>query len=454
MYGVPSWSRREWLAALSFGGGLGVFGGLGPVVRLAEAAAKNPGGDLHFLFCYFSGGWDVLLGLDPRDPSVFTADVQAETRIEPGYNTLLTPGLGPVPLSTGVTVGPYFGALADWADDVVIVRGMSMETLTHETGRRRFITGKPPSGLLARGSSISSYLAAELGAGQPIPNIAMNHEAYNPELPTYASALQVASTDDLVRALSPSERDLDPLLRARTEELLAFAGHCALNSGSVDRSNALAARLSARELVAQDLYALFDLASSSPDMVALRARYGVSTNNLRSNAAACAMAVTAITSGISRCASVTVASGLDTHYSDWQRNHGPNQKAGFDLVAAMAEDLAGRSYDGTAESWLDHTIIVGYSEFSRTALLNDAGGRDHALTNACFLLGGPIRGGRVIGASSDTGMEPQPIDLATGALDPSGAVPMPEHVFRALMVKAGIEDDAADLRVDPLMALF
>ncbi|MEQ1500854.1 MAG: DUF1501 domain-containing protein [Myxococcota bacterium] len=449
------WSRREAFAALSFGGGLAAFGGLGPLLRLANAAGpETAASDRYFLFCYFNGGWDVLLGLDPRDPDVFTADVRADTRIEPGYDTLQDVGKVPLTLSSGVTVGPYFGRLADYADQVAIVRGMSMETLTHEAGRRRFITGKPPSGLLARGSSIASYLAANLGSDHPIPNIAMNHEAYNPDLPAFATALQVASTDDLVRALSPGEYDLDPALRARTEELLEQIRTCDANQTSLARSDALDFRLSARELVEQGLDALFDFGSSSPEMVALRARYGISTSNLKSNAAASAMAVTALTAGISRCASITVASGLDTHYSDWQRNQGPNQQAGFDLVAAIADDLASRDYNGTGTSWLDHTVIVGFSEFSRTSLLNDAGGRDHALTNACFLLGGGIRGGRVLGASSDVGLEPQAIDLATGALDPAGEIPKPEHVLRALMTEVGIDTDDADLRVDPLAALF
>ena len=28
--------------------------------------------DRYFVFAYFSGGWDCLLGLDPRDPDIFT----------------------------------------------------------------------------------------------------------------------------------------------------------------------------------------------------------------------------------------------------------------------------------------------------------------------------------------------------------------------------------------------
>lgn len=282
----------------------------------------------------------------------------------------------------------------------------------------------------------------------------MNHEAYNPDLPAFATALQVASTDDLVRALSPGDNDLAASERARTEALLEQVRQCGQNVGSNNRADAFDFRLSARELVEQGLDSLFDFAANTPEMIDLRARYGISTSALNSNAAAAAMAVTAITSGISRCASITVASGLDTHYSDWQRNQGPFQQAGFDLVATLADDLASREYKGTGESWLDHTIIVGFSEFSRGSLLNDAGGRDHALTNACFLLGGGVKGGQTLGASSDVGLGPQALNLLTGAVDPAGAIPMPEHVLQGILNYVGIDDDPADLRVDPLTALF
>lgn len=99
-------------------------------------------------------------------------------------------------------------------------------------------------------------------------------------------------------------------------------------------------------------------------------------------------------------------------------------------------------------------MILGFSELSRTSLLNTRSGRDHALTGACYLLGGGLRGGRVLGASADVAIEPQKVNLATGAVDLGGEVPKPEHVIQALFDKVGMSGDPADLRVDPLRALF
>src|SRR5688572_124957 len=78
--------RRNFLkASAAFGGG-SLLGAL-PFRAFAQAANLAPA-DRCFVFLYFSGGWDVLLSLDPRDPDVFTADRVAETRILPGYGLL------------------------------------------------------------------------------------------------------------------------------------------------------------------------------------------------------------------------------------------------------------------------------------------------------------------------------------------------------------------------------
>src|SRR5690606_9220123 len=125
-------------------------------------------------------------------------------------------------------------------------------------------------------------------------------------------------------------------------------------------------------------------------------------------------------------------------------------------VARMMSHLESVPYpDGSGDSWLDRTVVVGFSEFSRTPLLNGNGGRDHWLGNRCFLAGGRIAGGRVIGASSNVGMNPMPVNLATGeacARDEAFAVPCeeepgavevirPEHVLQALYHEIGVVAD-------------
>lgn len=442
-------TRRQLLKLL---GGGAVFGGAalsGGWTRLAHAAS---GSDLHFIFAYFSGGWDILLGLDPRDPARFDSENLASTLIQPAYELLVNrPNAMPI-TAGGLTFGPYIGELARHADKLAVIRGMSMETLTHEAGRRRFITGKPPSGLLARGSSIATFLASKLGSEHPIPNLSVRVESYNVDQPSYATALAASGVPDLLRALRPAEPRLGSAEDLAIDALLAESALCPQAERSPTWAIAEASRKKARDMTTRNLAGLFDLANRED----LRARYNVPAGaaGLTSPEAQAAMAAQAIMGGVSRAVSFEATNGLDTHFREWATDQGPRQQRGFDAVARLIDHLSETEYRGSGESWLDHTIIVGFSEFSRTPLLNARDGRDHSLTNASFIAGAGIRGGVAVGASSDVGMQPQAVDLATGRLDPGGQVPRPEHVLQTMLELAGLPGDPDDLRVPPIRAIM
>lgn len=447
-------TRRTFLRALAAGSGVGAFGGLGALSRLAHAAATTE--DRYYIFCYFNGGWDILLSLDPRDPAVFTDGNVNATRIQPAYNRLPQDHRQLIfDDGTGITFGPYIGDLRQQASRLCIVRGLNMETVTHETGRRRFLTGKPPSGVLARGSSAATWLAGRLGEGDPIPNLTAQVESYNKQLPRFATGLAVDGVSDLVRALRPGQPALDAVLQEQVEAFLRAEAACTNAQHSDLWQTAEAARQKAAYFSNADFADRFDFMAQNDEMAAVRDHYNIPDNDddLRSPEAQAAMAARAITKGVSRAVSIQVATNLDTHFGDWAANQGPRQQRGFDAVARLIDDLATTEYQETGASWLDHTVILGFSEFCRSAVLNASGGRDHSLTNACFLAGGNINGGRALGSSSDIGMTPQALDLATGETDAGGEIPRPEHVIQALFEEVGIGNEA-DLRVPPLRAIL
>ncbi len=439
--------RRRFIQnALALSAGTAAFNLWPAMSPLAHAQLRHPDApDRYYIFCYFPGGWDILLSLDPRNPAQFTNGNLRTTQIQPGYE-LLQGSDGQLINAGGVTWGPYIGELANHADKVTVVRGMSMETLTHEVGRRRFITGKAPSGLQARGSSAATWLASHYGGAEAIPNLSVRVETYNDGLPNYATGLAVNSVSDLLRALRPAEPSLAARLVQQIDSRLVDAALCPRGAQSNLWSGAEASRKKAQDMVTGDLSSAFDFRANTPEIQMIRDHYGFTRNQTNTPQVQGAMAVQAITSGISRCASISVCPGLDTHFDEWSTDQGPNQAMGFQVVARMAEDLARRPYRDTGESWLDRTVIVGFSEFSRTPLLNTRGGRDHSLTNACFLLGGKVRGGQVIGASSDVGMMPTKTNLTTGRPDLDGEVIRPEHVLQTLFDEVGI-GEAPDLRV-------
>ena len=450
--------RRDFLkSGLFLGAGASVFSGLGIPGQLAFANSGPADDEYYTIFCYFNGGWDILLSLDPRDPGVFTAGAIQTTGIYPGYELLegsdgqLLEGPG------GSIFGPYAGELLPWLNDMTIIRGMSMETLTHVAGMRRFLTGRPPSGLQARGSSIGTWLAAAKGESQIIPNLCLGVESYNVDQPNFATGMTVNSVQDLIRALERGQPELSSEEWAQLDGLLSQFAACDASQKSPFVQTSTYSRTRAKDMVDAEYSGLFQFMNSNdPKMEEIRDLFGIQGNTaLQSSAAQGAAAVIALTSGLSRVASVRVAGALDTHFEDnWTADQGPNQADGFRIVSAMLTLLKNTPYKETGESWLDRTTVVGFSEFSRTPLLNGNGGRDHSLTNACFLAGGRVKGGQILGRSSDVGMVPLPVNLATGEMDPGGVVIRPEHIHAALLAKEGLTDDQTDLRVDPYTAIL
>src|SRR5208282_1784336 len=76
--------------------------------------------------------------------------------------------------------------------------------------------------------------------------------------------------------------------------------------------------------------------------------------------------------------------------------------------SSLLEDLSDRGL-------LESTLVVATGEFGRTPKVNPAGGRDH--WPQCWtvvMAGGPIKGGRVVGASDDIGAAPKDHPVTPG----------------------------------------
>ena len=444
--------RRTFLE-LAAGGGL--LAGLGGFPRRLRAATPTVT-DRYFVFAYFQGGWDMLLGLDPRSPDDFPTGRGADTGIEPAYDTVdnLDPANWLVDTDVpGMTFGPFIGDLAQHASRLAVVRGMTMGSVAHEVARRHAFTGVQPAGTSVRASSVATLLAALLGESEPIPNLVCGMPSFNLGHPSWASGLGTESVDDLYEALSPGATTVGEGQRAALE---AFFANQESRTSSPRALDIYANRRTARSIVDLDIAATFDLSAASAEMRALREVFGVDSGTTGEGGPRALMAAQALTHGVSRCVSFEATGDLDTHAgAQWQSDHGPNLRAGFDSVAALATQLAATPFFGDAgDNWLDHTTIVCLSEFAREAALNSNGGRDHNLVNAMVLLGGGIRGGQIIGRTTDLGMQAQPVDLSTGTVAASGEVLTNEHIARSLLHSIGVEDDVADYRADPVLSLL
>jgi len=448
-------NRRGFLSAAGVGAGAVMLSN-GLVPRMAHAQAAP---DHRFVFAYFSGGWDTLLCLDPRNPSEFTEEAARDTKIQLAWDRL-DPGFRPEMTSfadSPITFGPAIGDFARHYQKACVVRGLSMDTVTHEVGRRYMITGKMPAGLQASGSAMPTRIVAQNAAaeGFAIPNLASQVETYNQGLPTIATGMSVNGASDLVFALQKSGDAPKSSIEGHLAAYRAKAAPC--DPVRLDRRGFMGlvreSQVRATDLVENALHTFFDFRNQqNPDMAALRERYGI--GNARPGGLGqavtpgeqAALAAQALKNNVSQCVSITLASGLDTHDENWATDHPPSLQSGFNALAALIDDLE-------EADLMSKTTIVCFSEFGRTSLLNTRDGRDHSLASCALLVGAGVPANTVVGATTDVGMNAMPINPESGEAIATGGITLtPTKLLASVMQANGY--DPYDLREQGLPCLM
>jgi uncharacterized protein (DUF1501 family) len=453
---MPRTSRRTFLeiAGLLGGGVLLRRSVLGE----AHAQAADP---KFLLMVYFSGGWDQLLALDPRDATQaqykYVGTKAPTSGIYPAYTEMAAqdPAVNAVMTATGGTGkqnvgGLSFGpavpaALTAHASDLCIVRGMSMDTLTHEVGRRYLLTGKFPRGLAPNGSSLTTVVAGQGMSNLDLPNLAVNVEAYNEGYPAFASPTRVNSATDVRTVLNPQTQGPALLVGSEASLVSYEKDSDSCEAHGYDASGLVtafrASRDQARKMTnsaASSLF-LFSNPAPNPEIASLYSAFDINpATDLNTSKAKAALAGQAITNGISQVVAVTLADNLDDHF-DEAGAQSQSLAEGFNALGKLISFLKSKIVPGTTKTFWECTSLMTFSEFSRTPMMNARDGRDHHLTGSC-LLGGPgLKGGTVFGASSDVGMQAQKFNFSSGAVDQANGFSVrPSDVHATLLKSMGL----------------
>lgn len=457
-------SRRTLLGALGFGAGAIVLDGfLG--LRHARADAGDPDTAPLLVMCEFASGWDTLYSLDPRNHQVFNDPNGGiytgwDMVTDPGTVAALdaTGGTGLVqPPGSNIQFGPAIGKLASHHEDLCVVRAMHMGTLTHEVGRRYFLTGKFPRGLAASGSSLETWWAAASGTldGFQIPNlVAGGAETYNEGLSPNASALRVPGYAEMLQVLRPLNAAYG--VDGKVTEAAAkfhqddYCLHAQLDANGSQVKNHLSAWASAQSLANGGLWKHFDFKANPPAGSPLENLYQKFNVNPANPAAAlsgkprgqAALAAQALVNGISQVVLMRLVNVTDAHFDDdWPTNHPRLQRDGFEAVAELISYLKD-TYDKNGKPYWDRTTLLCFSEFARTPRINAQGGRDHHLASACLVAGAGIKGNQVIGATKDTNYDVRPLNLDTGIPDDEmGVILRPSDIHATILEAAGLPHD-------------
>ena len=129
------------------------------------------------------------------------------------------------------------------------------------------------------------------------------------------------------------------------------------------------------------LHALWSEAVATQAMAA-----GMDTGNRRDAASMGALAARLIAPADGARIAMIETGGWDTH---------AGQRARLGIQLGGLDAMIGALKDGLGPVWND-TIVLVATEFGRTVAINGTGGTDHGTASAAMLLGGGVKGGRVI----------------------------------------------------------
>jgi len=181
----------------------------------------------------------------------------------------------------------------------------------------------------------------------------------------------------------------------------------------------------------------------------IRKRYNITNSNAAS--ARAAMVFQALKHNVAQCVSVRLTGGLDTHGPEWATSQPERLHSAFQALNSLVNDLK-REPHPNGGKYIDHTTIVAFSEFSRTPLINPRDGRDHYISSSCMLIGAGIPHNKVIGATSNQGMDPMAVNPITGKTEVGGRMVTPGAIFASLLKGTGY--DVRKLRAEELPCLI
>lgn len=435
-------SRRS----LFMGAGVGLASLLLGARRLGKAIAGPTDEPHRFVSVYFNGAWDVLLGLDARDPARTYGAIQLGTELlAPEYREPVPVTLGGRPTLYGATMA----ALVRHADVTTLFRGINMNTVAHPTGKAYVNSFLSPRGSTVRGDSIGTAIAAlHEDADVVLPNVSIGMPSANVSFGTDVTALTLGRAPEITSILrpqqAPGDAALEEALRAAQDASTSCVSPRYPGPRPADQLAASRARM--RRLLLDDVSAAFDF--SRADLAPLRTRFGFTattpTTSPNDVGVTAAVASQLVRAGLSRSVTIRLLTSLDTHGPEWATQQPAQLTRGFSVLAALLDELREDDPD------LSHTTVIAHSEFARTPGLNGRGGRDHWFANS-MLVFGALRPG-VFGATTEDNLGLTPIDFATGLPAAGGTQLMPEHV--GATITAALGGDASRFRVAPIQSLL
>ena len=402
-------NRRE---LLQYAGAAGAFSLLAP--KLASAAPA-PASKRRLIMVMAQGGWDTSYALDPKTPGMVVVPAGTITRFGANQDVFTD--------ASRPNVTAFF---TKYSANSAIVRGISVASVAHAECVKRMATGTRNE----TNPDMGAIVAHDNGNEMPLPYLILGDTAFAGQ---YAvSAGRVGATNQIIALLDPAQA-------YPTNGRLPIATTDAEDAILKKYANASASRLKAtRGAQGYNRKRVEDFVEGvdrGKKLQAVRAGFGTRGRTLLLGNQI-DLALDALSTGVSQSVMLNTRLGWDTH--DTNTDQAGFHETTFLGLTKLLDELTLRPGLTTGSKMIDDTVVVCFSEFSRTPKLNANLGKDHWPVTSAIVMGAGVKGGRSYGAST-AGVEPDTVDFHTGARNASGRVCMSSHFVAGVLELCGID---------------
>jgi uncharacterized protein (DUF1501 family) len=316
----------------------------------------------------------------------------------------------------GLLLSQHLPLLADQANHIALVRGMTSREGSHQRGRYLLHTGYAPNPTVAH-PALGAWVSSKLGdPNSDLPEFVAlaGPSAGGGILGVQNGPFVVLQPGNVPANVGHAPGVGDARFERRRAGLEMLEQRFATETGDAKVEGRRQVYAKAERLMASSRVKAFDL-SSEP--AAAQAAYGDSDFGR-----GCLTARRLVESGV-KYVEVQL-DGWDTHKDNFTRTK--------TLMGQLDPALSALLHDLAQRKMLEHTLVACFGEFGRTPKINGNDGRDHyPLAWTALLAGGSIRGGYVHGQTNEDGSS-----VVSGKVEV-------KDLFATVAVELGLNPDAS-----------
>ncbi|MEO7651224.1 MAG: DUF1501 domain-containing protein, partial [Bryobacteraceae bacterium] len=408
-------SRREALRRSSLG-----FGMLALQSLLAEEAGPMAPRPPHFapkvknvIFCYMSGGVSHIDSFDHKPRLKKEAGQPMPVPIE---RTMFNDNGNIMPSpwefrrygQCGLEVSDLFPHMGSVADELALIRSMTVKFMEHAQANFYFHCGQPFTGFPSLGAWVTYGLGSPsrnlpgfvvLGTGEiPLGGINVYGNGFLPNI--HQASVVYPERAEPLQDITPKEADSVQQRRMRfinamDSDFLAAA----------DKSPQVEAAIKNYEIAYRMQTAVPELVDLRGESEATKKLYGLDSTNAGKAAYAkqCLMARRLIERGV-RFVEVSMVDSKGKGAGNTWDQHGKLKEGHSANAFSVDQPIAGLIKDLKARGLLDQTLVLWSGEFGRAPFVQGSDGRDHNPYGfSLWMAGGGVKGGTIFGATDDYG---------------------------------------------------